>query len=90
MTSLGNVVLRRRGTWVVEGWLHTRSFFSGALALGCEAVPDPNETEATGFALEWSGGVAADSTATVGAKSCIGKFSPLAVGRNSAAGTPIW
>lgn len=66
--------------------------FSGAMALGCEGVPDSNDVENTPLALESSAVTAVDtaaggtaSSATVSTRSSVGKFSPVAVGLNSAA-----
>ena len=64
----------------------------GAIALGCDGVADPNEVAITPFALESSAGITVDtaaggpaSSATVSTGSCVGQFSPIAIGLNSAA-----
>ena len=64
----------------------------GAMALGCDGGAASNEAEGTPLGLESSAVLAADtaaggtaSSATVNARSCVGKFSPIAVGLNSAA-----
>lgn len=69
--------------------------FGGVTALGCGEAPDPNDLASAPVALEAPGGNAADTgratgdgtpaSASVDAKSCGARFSPLAVGLNSAA-----
>lgn len=66
--------------------------FGGVTAVGCGEPPDSENLAATAVAFESSAGTVADtatggtrSTATVNGKSCGGRFSPIAVGLNSAA-----
>jgi len=89
MKSLGDV-------WVVaKEEKMGRTLFAGAMllcggvmALGCEGAPDSQEPESSAAALESPAEPAAvgtASSATVSTRSCLGKFSPVAVGLNSAA-----
>lgn len=66
--------------------------FGGAIAQGCGEAPDSSTVEAVPVAAESSAPTGVDtpsggtaSAATVSAKGCAGRFSPLAVGLNSAA-----
>jgi len=64
----------------------------GLMALGCGGPPGSQDLESSPAALEAASATAADpaavgtaSSATVSTGSCLGKFSPVAVGLNSAA-----
>jgi len=66
--------------------------FGGAVALGCDEPSDSNDVTTNTVAFASSGRVAVDapsggtpSSATIDAKSCAGRFSPIAVGLNGAA-----
>jgi hypothetical protein len=64
----------------------------GAMVLGCDGMADSSNVESNSLALEPAAVTAVDtaaggiaSSATVSTKSSVGKFSPMAVGLNSAA-----